>query len=97
MEYVTGKRQVVLNFSEKFCRSEIEVLDSDCFKEIWTRYVKNLYETENQTYLKVLTIFPKSKVIEYTIKLFKLLLTFDLKEVENVNPFYAQAIAQKDV
>ena len=97
MEYVTGKRQVVLNFSEKFCRSEIEVLDSDCFREIWTRYVKHLYETENQTYLKVLTIFPKSKVIDYTIKLFKLLLTFDLKEVENVNPFYAQAIAQKDV
>lgn len=97
MEYVTGKRQVVLNFSEKFCKSGVEVLDSDCFKEIWTRYVKHLYETENQTYLKVLTIFPKSKVIDYTIKLFKLLLAFDLKEVENVNPFYAQAIAQKEV
>ena len=97
MEYVTGKRQVVLNFSEKFCKSEVEVLDSDCFKEIWTRYVKHLYDTENQTYLKVLTIFPKSKVVDYTIKLFKLLLTFDLDEVENVNPFYAQALALKDV
>ena len=97
MEYVTGKRQVVLNFSEKFCKSEVEVLDSDCFKEIWTRYVKHLYDTENQTYLKVLTIFPKSKVVDYTIKLFKLLLTFNLDEVENVNPFYAQALAMKDV
>ena len=97
MEYVTGKRQVVLNFSEKFCKSEVEVLDSDCFKEIWTRCVKHLYDTENQTYLKVLTIFPKSKVVDYTIKLFKLLLTFDLDEVENVNPFYAQALALKDV
>jgi len=97
MEYVTGKRQVVLNFSEKFCKSEVEVLDSDCFKEIWTRYLKHLYDTENQTYLKVLTIFPKSKVVDYTIKLFKLLLTFDLDEVENVNPFYAQALALKDV
>ena len=97
MEYVTGKRQVVLNFSEKFCKSEVEVLDSDCFKDIWTRYVKHLYETENQTYLKVLTIFPKSKVIDYTIKLFKLLLTFDLQEVENVNPFYAQAVSQREV
>ncbi len=97
MEYVTGKRQVVLNFSEKFCKSEVEVLDSDCFKEIWTRYIKHLYDTENQTYLKVLTIFPKSKVVDYTIKLFKLLLTFDLDEVENVNPFYAQALALKDV
>ncbi len=97
MEYVTGKRQVVFNFSEKFCKTEIEVLSSDCFKEVWGRYLKGLYASENQAFLPVLTKFPKNKVVNYTIDLFKLLLSFSIEEVENLNPFYASALAMKDV
>ena len=53
MEFVTGKRQVVMNFSEKFCKTEVEVLNSECFKEVWTRYVEGLYKSENQAFLPV--------------------------------------------
>ncbi len=97
MEYVTGKRQVVFNFSEKFCTTETEVLNSDCFREVWSRYIKNLFATENQSFLPVLTIFPKSKVVNYTIDLFKLLLSFSIDEIENLNPFYAKALEMRDV
>ena len=97
MEYVTGQRQVVLNFSEKFCKTEIEVLNSDCFKEVWSKYVKHVFATENQSLLPVLTIFPKSKVVNYTVDLFKFLLSFTVEEIENFNPFYAKALEMKDV
>ena len=97
MEYVTGQRQVVLNFSEKFCKTEIEVLNSDCFKEVWSKYVKHVFATENQSLLPVLTIFPKSKVVNYTVDLFKFLLSFSVEEIENFNPFYAKALEMKDV
>ena len=97
MEYVTGQRQVVLNFSEKFCKTEIEVLNSDCFKEVWSKYVKHVFTTENQSLLPVLTIFPKSKVVNYTVDLFKFLLSFSVEEIENFNPFYAKALEMKDV
>ena len=40
MEYVTGKRQVVFNFSEKFCKTEYEILNSACFKDVWGKYIK---------------------------------------------------------
>ena len=97
MEYVTGKRQVVFNFSEKFCKTEYEILNSACFKDVWGKYIKKLYETENQAFLPVLTIFPKSKVVNYTIDLFKLLMCFTIDEVEAMNPFYAKALSMKDV
>ena len=70
MEYALGQRQVVMNFSEKFCKTENEVLSSACFAEVWGKYIKNLYKTENQTFLSVLNIFPKSKVESATILLF---------------------------
>lgn len=97
MEYVIGKRQVVMNFSEKFCKTENEVLSSDCFAEVWGKYVKHLYQTENQAFLKVLKIFPKSKVESQTIKLFKLLLSFSVEEISAMDPFYNQALELRDV
>lgn len=97
MEYVTGKRQVVLNFSEKFCETEIEVLNSACFKEVWGKYIKRLFETENQAFLPVITVFPKKTVINNTIDLFKLLLSFSIEEIEAMSPFYAKALSMKDV
>ena len=97
MEYVTGKRQVVFNFSEKFCKTEMEVLNSACFKDVWGRYIKKLFETENQAFLPVLTVFPKSKVVNQTIDLFKLLMSFTIDEIEAMNPFYAKALSMKEV
>ncbi len=97
MEYVTGKRQVVLNFSEKFCKTTNEVLSSECFKEVWSKYVKHSFDTENQAELTVLKLFPRKKVVDYTINLFKLLLSFDLDEIAAMDPFYNQALEHKDV
>jgi len=97
MEFATGQRQVVLNFSEKFCKTEIEVLDSACFKDVWTKYVKHSFDTENQTELAVLKLFPKKQVVDYTIKLFKLLLTFSIDEIKSMDPFFNQALEKKDV
>jgi hypothetical protein len=97
MEFVTGKRQVVMNFSEKFCKTEIEVLNSDCFKEVWTRYVEGLYKSENQAFLPVLNIFPRNSVVEYTTNLFKLLFAFDLEEIKEMDKLYSKALAKKEV
>ncbi|MCR5705522.1 MAG: hypothetical protein K6G48_01780 [Acholeplasmatales bacterium] len=97
MEYVTGKRQVVFNFSENFCKTENEVLNSACFKDVWGRFIKRVYESENQAFLPVLTVFPKSKVVNQTIDLFKLLMSFTVDEIESMSPFYAKALSMKEV
>ncbi len=97
MEFVTGKRQVVMNFSEKFCKTEVEVLNSDCFREVWTRYVEGLYKSENQAFLPVLNIFPRNSVVEYTTNLFKLLFAFDIEEIKEMDKLYSKALAKKEV
>ena len=97
MEYATGQRQVVLNFSEKFCKTENEVLSSECFKEVWTKYIKRSFESENQLELRVLSLFPKKLVIPYTIKLFKLLLNFSVDEIKAMDPFFNLALDKKEI
>ncbi len=97
MEYATGQRQVVLNFSEKFCKTENEVLSSECFKEVWTKYIKRSFESENQLELRVLSLFPKKLVIPYTIKLFKLLLSFSVDEIKAMDPFFNLALEKKEI
>ena len=37
MEYIYNEKQVVINFSENFCKNEVEVLNSDCFSEVFTK------------------------------------------------------------
>ena len=86
MEYVTGKRQVILNFSELYCKSEIEILSSACFADIWRRFVKKAYNTHNAAQLVVLNLLEEPE--NTFINLFKLIFSFDKKEIILLNPAY---------
>ena len=97
MEYLFNGKQVVLNFSEKFCNTEIEILDSACFKEIWTSFVERAYRTSNQKMLQIFDVFPKKDVINYTINLFKALLVFSIDDVKTQNSHYFRVLEKKDV
>ena len=95
MEYVKGSRQIVMNFSELFCRNEIEVLSSACFKDIWKRYFRHIKKTENAAFLEVLNIL-KDPEKEY-ITLFKLLLEFSIDEIKAMNKHYKEVLNRSEV
>jgi len=88
MEYVIGKRQVVLNFSENFCKTEAEVLNSNCFKDVWNKFVQHMIKTERQDMIKVFNLVPSTD--DY-ITLFKLLLSFSMDEIKALNNTFAKA------
>ena len=92
MEFVTGQRQVVMNFSEVYCKTETEILNSACFREVWKKYINHIKKTQKQDILKTLRLFPKPEV-DY-IKLFKLLLSFELDEIRTISPFYNNALSE---
>ena len=48
MEFVTGQRQVVINFSEIFCKTPNEVLNSACFKEVWKKFISSIKKSEKR-------------------------------------------------
>ena len=94
MEFVTGQRQVVINFSETFCKTETEILNSACFKGVWKKFLMNVRKRERQDLIKILKLFPKPEV-DY-IDLFKLLLSFDIDEIKVMSPFYNIALEFKE-
>ena len=89
MEYVIGKRQVVLNFSENFCKTESEVLNSNCFKDVWDKFVAHMIKTERQDMIKVFNLVPNPN--EDYITLFKLLLSFSVEEIKTLNKKFEKA------
>lgn len=95
MEFVKGQRQIVMNFSELFCKNEVEVLNSACFKEVWERFLDHIYKVEKQDVLTIINIFAKPK--KDFIILFKLLLEFEIEEVKSMSPFYKLILDHTDV
>ena len=82
MEYILNDKQVVMNFSENFCKNEIEVLNSDCFKDVLKRYIDHLYKTENQAFLPTLNLIPRTKTADVLVRLFKLIFSLSFKDIE---------------
>lgn len=85
MEHVIGTKQVILNFSELFCKNEVEVLNSTCFKEVWSHFLDHIYKIQKQDVLKILNICPEPK--KDFIILFKLLFEFNVADIKKINPF----------
>ncbi len=96
MEYILSEKQLLLNFSENFCKTEIEVLNSACFAEVWGRFVDHLYKTENQAFLGLLNIFPKKTVKKNTIDLFKHLLMFSIDEIKDQDTDFRKALEKQE-
>lgn len=95
MEYVSGPNQVLLNFSEKYCKNEIEVMNSDCFKNVWERYLEHLVKVDKQDLLKVVNICPNPK--KDFITLFKLLYEFTIKEIRKIDPYFKTVLDYSEV
>lgn len=90
MEYVIGQRQVVLNFSENFCKTDAEVLNSNCFKEVWNKFIAHMNKCERQDMIKVFNLVPNAS--EDYITLFKLLLSFSVEEIKSMTDVFSKAL-----
>lgn len=95
MDFITNQRQVILNFSEKYCKNEIEVLNSSCFKDVWGKFLDHIYKVEKQDVLKIIEILPNPKK-DYII-LFKLLLEFELSEIKKLSSHFKQILEHSDI
>ena len=95
MDYITSEKQVILNFSEKYCKNEIEVLNSQCFKEVWEKYLDHIYKIEKQDVLSIIDILPNPQK-DFVI-LFKLLLEFELNEIRKLSRHFKQVLEHTDI
>ena len=95
MEFITNPRQVILNFSELYCKNEIEVLNSACFKEVWGRFLEHIYKVEKQDVLKIIGLLPSPKK-DFVI-LFKLLLEFEIQDIKRLSHHFKQILEHSEI
>ncbi|MDE6661672.1 MAG: hypothetical protein K2J93_07600 [Anaeroplasmataceae bacterium] len=95
MDFIANQKQVILNFSEKYCKNEIEVLNSQCFRDVWGKFLDHIYKVEKQDVLRIIEILPNPKK-DYVI-LFKLLLEFELSEIRKLSVHFKQILEHTDI
>ncbi len=95
MEFITNQKQVILNFSESYCKNEIEVLNSKCFSDVWAKYVDHLYRVCKQDLLSIIELVSNPKR-DYVF-LFKLLLEFDLSEIRKVSTNFNEILEHSEI
>ena len=69
-------RSIIFNFSAAYVKNETEVLSSEAFKAIFTRYIEHVKEVENSNLLEILNLVENP--LQTLTALFKLLLSFEI-------------------
>lgn len=96
MQYVFNKKQVIINFSEKFCKTEVEILSSDCFRDVLEAFIERSYKKNNQINLAIFNLFDRTTVVSDIVVLFKHLLSFSIEEIIFHEEKYKEALKLKD-
>ena len=87
-EIVRGN--AILNFSEEFCQSRCELLESQSFRKVLKGYIQSIKRRGTIIYEYIKEIQPDSEcMVEDLQSIFKLLLIMSVEEVEKTHPQYA--------
>lgn len=79
-EIFIGRNSSILNFSSKYCDSSEAILSSKAFKLVLNKYILSIKEKNTIVY-QYLNNCSKNSIEEDLIKLFKLLIILDKKEI----------------
>ena len=96
MEYELNEKQLLLNFSEKYCKTEIEILNSNCFLSVLESFLRHAHKTNNQIILQVLDLFNEDDVAKTLVDLFKHLLLFEISEIKKHDELFKKALSMQD-
>ena len=80
-EYYFSDRGIILNFSTKFCITEAELLNSESFKKVLTKYVGSLKKRGHYLYTDYLVKI--SRNTDLLVDLYKMLICFSYDEILN--------------
>ena len=87
-------RSIIFNFSAAYVKNETEVLSSEAFKAIFTRYIEHVKEVENSNLLEILNLVENP--LQTLTSLFKLLLSFEIEDIKQVNEEFNLVLAHRE-
>ena len=80
----------ILNFSEEFCQSRCQLIESESFSKVLEKYIKDIHRKDTNIYAYLNHIQKDDVVLKNELRdLFKLLLVLNYKEVITTKTDYA--------
>ncbi len=93
-EYSQNRSNVVLNFTNKYCKTPEELLQSTGFKKVLNKYVSLLEKKDALLLERVEKCVGKKDVSKVFLELFKLLIILDTDQISNLNSYYKKLLKE---
>ena len=74
---------VILNYSKKYFKDAVDLVNSDGFKDFLTYYLGSLRKHHHDLYVWILSCFEENPIEDKIISIFKLLLIMDIDEIRH--------------
>ena len=74
---------VILNYSKKYFKDSVDLVNSDGFKDFLTYYLESLRKHHHDLYVWILSCFEENPIEDKIISIFKLLLIMDIDEIHH--------------
>ena len=88
----------ILNFSEEFCQSRCELVESESFSKVLEKFIKNQRRLETQLYIYLHERNADDFFLLGDLRsIFKLLLVLDAEQVCALRPEYAVYFEDRDM
>jgi hypothetical protein len=83
-DFSMNRYNVILNFSNSYCKTSNELLSSSTFETILNRYIESLKKSDQLLYEQMTEIITKEKLSATLIRLFKILMIFNDENIESL-------------
>ncbi|MEE4662286.1 MAG: hypothetical protein V2J89_17585, partial [Halieaceae bacterium] len=95
-EFSQNRRNVILNFSIKYCKTPDELLDSEGFNSVLKKYVKSLQKRDSALIERMFDLCGEDDFNEDILRFFKLCMILDKKDIEQLNKEYKKLLKHTD-
>ncbi|HAX72209.1 MAG TPA: phosphoenolpyruvate carboxykinase, partial [Firmicutes bacterium] len=95
-QFELERNTAVINFSAHYCVSEDELLNSQGFERVLSRFLKKLKKKDSAIYEQLSYVCGEEKIAAELISLFKLLLVLEIDEVMQMNRSFTVLLQHKD-
>lgn len=100
-EWYLSNGKAIINFSQKYCKTEIDVLNSDAFNSVIKNYIKHAKRVNSKIYTTINKAINNNGEIEElvnkSIKLFKQLLINDSKSISRELPEFSKVYENRTI
>lgn len=93
--YQLNDKMLILNFTQVYCKSVTEVLNSDCFKDVFAGFLRHAKKHDKLDVLKL--VEKVSNPLEDFVNLFRLLHSFEYEEIGTIKPEYKEVLTYRGV